>query len=236
MIFVVRTCGLDDTCVFCSRCFHSTNHEGHDVSFSVSPGSGGCCDCGDPESWKYEINCAYHSPMPKLSSAQSTEKSSKTDSIPGDLRNALHTTIGAALDFILETFACSPEDKVTATNINGDSQSIRTNAFFRDSQTIKMSLSNAIRPSVFTTTHTDGDEDVNMMDVDDADTGDNESKASSEVYACILWNDESHSYPQVIDQLMSAAGCTEAQAKTTAENVNLYVSLTGKEYAYAYVW
>ncbi|KAG2173607.1 hypothetical protein INT43_005025 [Umbelopsis isabellina] len=221
-VYRCRTCGLDDTCVFCSRCFHSTNHEGHDVSFSVSPGSGGCCDCGDPESWKYEINCAYHSPMPKLSSAQSAEKPSKTDSIPGDLRSALHTTIGAALDFILETFACSPEDKVTATNINGDSQSIRSNAFFRDSQTIKMSLSNAIRPSVFTTTHTDGDEDVSMMDVDDADTGENESKAPSEVYACILWNDESHSYPQVIDQLMSAAGCTEAQAKTTAENVNLY--------------
>jgi hypothetical protein len=146
--------------------------------------------------------------------------------IPSELKTALHTTIGAVLDFILETFACSPEDKVTSSNINSDSQSIRSNAFFRDSQNIKMTLSNAIRPSVFSQASEERDEDVTMMDLDESETAAEEAKpsSSSEVYACILWNDESHSYPQVIDQLVSAARCTEAQAKATAENVNLYVS------------
>jgi E3 ubiquitin-protein ligase UBR1 len=148
-----------------------------------------------------------------------------TADIPSDLNRSLHSTIGSVLDFILETFACSPEDKVTTASINSDSQSVRSNAFFRDSQNIKLSLSNAIRPSVFS--HADDkDEDVAMMEIDDLDAPADEAKSSSssEMYACILWNDESHSYPQVIDQLVSAAGCTEAQAKETAENVNQYVS------------
>ena len=65
-IYRCRDCGLDDTCVQCDPCFQASIHakEGHDVVFSVSSSSGGCCDCGDPEAWKQDVCCRYHSDVP----------------------------------------------------------------------------------------------------------------------------------------------------------------------------
>lgn len=57
-----RDCALDDSCVFCSQCFEATNHEGHSVSFFIAQQSGGCCDCGDAEAWREQTNCPYHPP------------------------------------------------------------------------------------------------------------------------------------------------------------------------------
>jgi hypothetical protein len=56
-----RTCQYDSTCVLCDKCFHNSDHEGHDVYFHrTSPG--GCCDCGDTEAWKSEGCCPLHRP------------------------------------------------------------------------------------------------------------------------------------------------------------------------------
>lgn len=62
-VYRCRDCGLDDTCVQCAPCFQASIHakEDHDVVFSVSSSSGGCCDCGDPEAWKQDVCCRYHS-------------------------------------------------------------------------------------------------------------------------------------------------------------------------------
>ncbi|PWZ03008.1 hypothetical protein BCV70DRAFT_9664 [Testicularia cyperi] len=62
-IYRCRDCGLDDTCVQCAPCFQASIHakEGHDIVFSVSTSSGGCCDCGDPEAWTQDVCCRYHS-------------------------------------------------------------------------------------------------------------------------------------------------------------------------------
>ncbi|EPQ32173.1 uncharacterized protein PFL1_00370 [Pseudozyma flocculosa PF-1] len=62
-IYRCRDCGLDDTCVQCAPCFQASIHakEGHDIVFSISSASGGCCDCGDHEAWTREIGCRYHS-------------------------------------------------------------------------------------------------------------------------------------------------------------------------------
>ena len=53
-------CGHDDTCVQCAPCFNASNHEGHDIVFSVSVNAGGCCDCGDDEAWHGALGCKYH--------------------------------------------------------------------------------------------------------------------------------------------------------------------------------
>lgn len=39
-----RTCGKDQTCVQCDKCYRNSNHEGHEVFFHRSSGDGGCCD------------------------------------------------------------------------------------------------------------------------------------------------------------------------------------------------
>jgi hypothetical protein len=53
-------CGMDATCVLCTRCFRAGNHTGHSFSFSIASGSGGCCDCGDAEAWKIPCTCPWH--------------------------------------------------------------------------------------------------------------------------------------------------------------------------------
>ena len=56
-----RTCQTDSTCVLCDKCFHASDHEGHEVFFHrTSPG--GCCDCGDVEAWRAEGCCPSHRP------------------------------------------------------------------------------------------------------------------------------------------------------------------------------
>ena len=64
-VYRCRDCGVDPTCVLCSRCFHASGHteNGHDVTTSVHSGVGaGCCDCGDVEAWKpgCQRDCKYH--------------------------------------------------------------------------------------------------------------------------------------------------------------------------------
>ena len=57
-----RTCQTDPTCVICDNCFHSSDHEGHEVYFHRTT-PGGCCDCGDTEAWKIGGCCPLHRPV-----------------------------------------------------------------------------------------------------------------------------------------------------------------------------
>lgn len=60
-----RDCALDDSCVICSRCFHATKHADHNVSFFIAQQSGGSCDCGNEEPWRVPLNCPFHPPSVK---------------------------------------------------------------------------------------------------------------------------------------------------------------------------
>lgn len=60
VIYRCKDCTHDDTCVLCSKCFNDDDHVGHRISFSVSKGSGGSCDCGEDESWNRPLHCPLH--------------------------------------------------------------------------------------------------------------------------------------------------------------------------------
>ena len=65
IVWSCRDCQADDTCVMCEKCFSNSNHDGHDtcfnfIRFDLPPGSGGCCDCGDPEAWDAHTFCPEH--------------------------------------------------------------------------------------------------------------------------------------------------------------------------------
>ncbi|CAG8445258.1 4966_t:CDS:2 [Diversispora eburnea] len=179
-VYRCRNCALDDTCVFCSRCFHATNHEGHDVSFSINTGSGGCCDCGDPEAWKKPINCCYHS----SDSIQKSKDINQDEQIPLDLLNSIHNTICTVLDFMLNTLSVSPEEITPPPN----EQEVKQEAEY-----------------------------VGRI-INDTDDDIEEEK----LFAIILWNDEHHSFQDVIDQVVEATSCTKEDARRLAERIDSY--------------
>ncbi|KZM18370.1 RING-type E3 ubiquitin transferase [Ascochyta rabiei] len=103
-----KTCTDDDTCVLCARCFDASDHDGHHVMVSVSPGNSGCCDCGDDEAWKRPVHCNIHS-VDAESSNKAAGKAKEGPSLPDELLESMRTTIARALDYLIDVFSCSPE-------------------------------------------------------------------------------------------------------------------------------
>jgi E3 ubiquitin-protein ligase UBR1 len=97
------TCTDDATCVLCSRCFDSSDHEGHQFHISASAGNNGCCDCGDVEAWKRPVNCAIHT------ASERTRTEKQPSPLPMELINSIRTTIGRVLDYFCDVISCSPE-------------------------------------------------------------------------------------------------------------------------------
>ncbi|KAI1195253.1 hypothetical protein F5X97DRAFT_308841 [Nemania serpens] len=101
-----KTCSTDDTCCLCSKCFDATDHTGHMVRISISPGNSGCCDCGDPEAWKLPMFCTIHS---EYGQERAKGKGKEVASLPGDLVTNIRMTVSRALDFICDVISCAPE-------------------------------------------------------------------------------------------------------------------------------
>jgi len=133
IVYRCRTCGLDDACVLCARCFNPEAHQGHDVLYTVSEGNG-CCDCGDAEAWKVPIGCKFHSPQPQqqqqqqsvptplpqgdTSSAFQFATSPFPPVVPGmsSLPDSVRQTVRAVLAFVAQQFrsVTFPKDWNTA--------------------------------------------------------------------------------------------------------------------------
>ncbi|OAL51994.1 hypothetical protein IQ07DRAFT_564612 [Pyrenochaeta sp. DS3sAY3a] len=103
-----KTCTADDTCVLCARCFDASDHEGHQVFVSVSPGNSGCCDCGDDEAWVRPVHCNIHSAEPEPES-KAAGKAREGSMLPDELLESIRITIARTLDYLIDVFSCSPE-------------------------------------------------------------------------------------------------------------------------------
>ena len=117
-----KTCTLDDTCVLCSRCFEASDHTGHMVFVSISPGNSGCCDCGDDEAWRIPVNCAIHTTRTSQKVKRLPQR------VPDDLAESIRMTIGRVLDYMCDVISCSPEklnEPKTEESIRKDERSSR---------------------------------------------------------------------------------------------------------------
>ncbi|KAL1896621.1 E3 ubiquitin-protein ligase ubr1 [Sporothrix stenoceras] len=177
-----KTCGTDDTCCLCSRCFESTDHRGHMVRISVSPGNSGCCDCGDPEAWKTPMFCTIHSDFPEghthgdgsgNGASSSKGKDKAPAGTPPELEASVRMTIGRALDFMCDVISCSPEQ-------------------LRQTKTLE-SIKQDERMSRLSSTYGDGD----------ASDG-----VPADEFAVLLWNDEKHTVTDVMHQVARACETT----------------------------
>ncbi|KAF2457444.1 hypothetical protein BDY21DRAFT_343857 [Lineolata rhizophorae] len=104
-----KTCTVDETCVLCAKCFDASDHEGHTVYVSISPGNSGCCDCGDPEAWVRPMHCNIHSELPTAYPSKAAGKAKEAPGLPPDLLESIHMTVSRALDYLCDVFSCSPE-------------------------------------------------------------------------------------------------------------------------------
>lgn len=85
--------------VICSACFNTQDHSTHSISVLIGNGSGGCCDCGDPEAFNPTApRCAIHVPVPE---EQSTP-------VPDDVKSSIAETIATAIDFVIDVFSTMP--------------------------------------------------------------------------------------------------------------------------------
>jgi E3 ubiquitin-protein ligase UBR1 len=103
--YACRTCSADDTCCLCSKCFDATDHTGHMVRISISPGNSGCCDCGDPEAWNRPMFCTIHS----MWEGEGKGKGREAAALPEDLIASTRMTIGRVFDYLCDVISCSPE-------------------------------------------------------------------------------------------------------------------------------
>ncbi|KAF9914580.1 hypothetical protein BX616_007995 [Lobosporangium transversale] len=146
-------------------------------TFKMGEGGGGCCDCGDSEAWKVDLDCIYHS----AKNIPPGENDPMDLEYPPEVAASIRKTIATVLDFIIDTMTTSPEnmnatraskeliqrDAVEAGNIAGESTDLET------------------------------------MD-----------------FACILWNDEDHSFTDVINRVSETTNMSQAYARKIAETVD----------------
>ncbi|KAK8049751.1 E3 ubiquitin-protein ligase ubr1 [Apiospora phragmitis] len=124
-----KTCGADETCCLCSKCFDSTDHRGHMVRISISPGNSGCCDCGDPEAWKRPLYCTIHTER----EGQAKGKGKEAAGLPEPLLSNIRMTVARAIDFICDVVSCAPEQlrqPKTKTSIEQDEKMSRLNSTY----------------------------------------------------------------------------------------------------------
>ncbi|KAK5168841.1 E3 ubiquitin-protein ligase ubr1 [Saxophila tyrrhenica] len=173
-----KTCAADDTCVLCARCFESSDHEGHAVFISVSPGNSGCCDCGDAEAWRREVKCTIHSAGAGLEEEEEQVRDKakgKAPSgvvgrdLPDELVAAIRMTVSRASNYLCDVFSCSPEQlrlPKSEEGIRQDEQASRLRGMYHSSK-------------------------------------ENETDDKIE-YALLLWNDEKHTVDEVQNQVARA--------------------------------
>jgi len=173
IVYRCRTCGMDDTCVLCSRCFNAESHRGHDVLFSVSGGNG-CCDCGDLEAWKHSVGCKIHSPS--ASPAPSPASGESQDDLTGasEISTSARLTIRSVLVFVAQQFRSFTFPK--RWNTASPPEALISYA---------SQPTNPLRP-----------------------------------LAVLLYNDEAHSFEDVIRQLVQTTGCTREEAKARADVID----------------
>jgi E3 ubiquitin-protein ligase UBR1 len=160
------------------------------VLIQVSPGNSGCCDCGDKEAWKIEVNCSIHTVGFGHGDADAEHgghgKQSDTsagETLPNDLVEAMRATLSRCIDYLCDVFSCSPEQmrhEKSEDSIKKDEHDAR------------------LSPAIY------GEEQIEEQPE----------------YALILWNDEKHTMDEVMDQVAKACKVTRKAGLMKATEVD----------------
>lgn len=244
-IYRCRDCALDDTCVLCAPCFNASNHEGHDIVFSVSNSSGGCCDCGDEEAWTRRICCRYHDAEDAhIGKEDEAGPSQDNDASRDTMMDEDFSTHNKRDPDLLDIKGKAPERRSGTTSDYIDQiENLLTNipheaktgflrqvssmvAFILDTMEhapVEMKLPEGpdaieiIKRQKTLEPPEPEDDDLNYMPGPGAYSFDSNH---NKLYTVVLWNDEKHSFRDVIDIICEVTNKTETEAKGIAERVD----------------
>ncbi|KAJ4001502.1 hypothetical protein F5050DRAFT_1724324 [Lentinula boryana] len=193
--FRCKDCALDDSCVLCSRCFRATDHTDHNVSFFIAQQSGGCCDCGDEEAWRTSIKCPYHPPA--TSAVEISGPSSSSTETPRSAPKQLSSAIPQPVKHYPYRVSIPAELR---------EQMNRTVGYALDFvlDTLDFSPDDPSVPS----------SEVNLRLQPSADP------MMKEQYCIMIWNDDKHSFDEVIKLLCDLTGRTREEASDCAHRID----------------
>lgn len=206
-VYRCRECAVDPTCVLCSKCFHGSSHAklGHDVTLSVHSGSGaGCCDCGDAEAFKdgCHTDCKYHS-------ANLGPAHRPTDSVElQELRAAVAQLLTVLLDWMVSVLESSPTDMVPPKTVE---DIVTASTLSPTGSGSASSGGESSSPPTYVSSTSRGKARADAPLVTPAGP-----------WSVVLWNDEKHSFDQVIEQVRSATGVSRREASDVAQRVDAH--------------
>ncbi|KAE8251404.1 hypothetical protein A4X13_0g4006 [Tilletia indica] len=228
-IYRCRDCALDDTCVQCAPCFNASVHikENHDVVFSLCEKTGGCCDCGDDEAWKHPLKCLYHDhEQEHPSSSSSRQPLDDTEAAPVDQDMTDDIEIEA------ETITGNPEAD-TVRGLFGSLQPLLDRCPPDVARAISKHVGEVLDFILDTVEHAPDD----MLGHMSASVAEQHVSSlptlrspvdveSPRLYSLVLWNDESHTFNDVINQVMKVTANTtrlnKQQARVVADGVDVH--------------
>ncbi|CCL98937.1 uncharacterized protein FIBRA_00944 [Fibroporia radiculosa] len=195
--FRCKDCALDDSCVLCSSCFEATDHTDHNVSFFIAQQSGGCCDCGDVEAWRVPIQCRYHPP-----------KSETTEYLNAFALKILQATPRATARVMVGQDVPPVQDYPNRVLVPPELRDTmgRTVAYALDFvlDTLDYSPDETNPPG-------------NENDLRSQPSGDPMSK---DQFSIVVWNDDKHSFDEIIQLLCDLTNRSREQAEELTERID----------------
>ncbi|KAL4064755.1 hypothetical protein V8B97DRAFT_1875789 [Scleroderma yunnanense] len=194
--FRCKDCAFDESCVLCGHCFRASNHDNHNVSFFIAQQSGGCCDCGDPEAWRRCLQCPHH---PMLDDQEQLLHASQntSDATPRVLpRSVAESEIHHVPNYPFRA-SCPLELRESMA---------RTIAYALDFLLDTLDYS-PDEPSIPT-----NEADLRLQPSADP--------MQKDQYCIVLWNDDKHSFDEVIQLLCDTTNRERAEAANLAHIID----------------
>lgn len=184
--------------MFCSRCFEATDHTDHAVSFFIAQQSGGCCDCGDAEAWRTPINCPYHPPTAEV-----------TNHIQAFTNQMIQSTPKVTPRVI-------PGSEVPPVNNYPDRAVIPDELRESMSRTIGYAIDYVLDTLDYSPEVTGAPPKEDYLWKQP--TGD--PMMIKDQFCVILWNDDKHSFDEVIQLLCDMTNRTREEASVIADRID----------------
>ncbi|GAA5897350.1 uncharacterized protein JCM6883_006667 [Sporobolomyces salmoneus] len=240
------TCVLCSTCFHASP---EHRQLGHDVTVSVHSGVGaGCCDCGDEEAWKEgrQRDCKLHGVNAKMTMGtgmgsgkgkeKQTDEEREREESKEEVKRDVKELVRAVFEWSLEQFEKSPRDVIAPKSIRdfaklsggGGGSSVPTTQPMEgreeeeEEQATPTSWQHLVGAPRLQSASipTLSNPWVTTPSTNSTDSLPEQEQLSRGPFAVILWNDEKHSFPQVIEIVSRSIGCSRSASSQVAQRVD----------------